>query len=272
VWPLVVPLLALLLVFFVYPTAMILVRAFTDFRLPQLGGFDNFTWFFSTDANLTILVRTFTTALICTVVAALLAFPYAYSMTLVRPTVRTLMTAAVFISMFAGILLRNFAWIVLLQRQGIVNDALEAVGIPRQEFLGTTTAVVIGMTHVLFPFMVLPLYAVLRGIDRRLVLAAQSLGASPWGAFRQVYLPLSMPGLFAGCLLVFVLGLGFFITPALLGSPKQAMISQLMVLQFDRVAAFGRAGAMAVILLVTTLLCVALAARLSRRSRGYESP
>ncbi|WP_051792999.1 ABC transporter permease [Amycolatopsis jejuensis] len=270
-WPLMVPLLALLLVFFVYPTVTMLLRSFTQFRPPQLGGLDNFIWFFETDANVTILVRTLTTALLCTAVALLLAFPFAYTMTLVSPTVRTLLTAAVLISMFAGILLRNFAWIVLLQKNGLINEVLGFLGLPRQSFLGSTTAVVIGMTHVLFPYMVLPLYTVLRGIDRRLVLAAESLGASPFKAFWQVYVPLSVPGVFAGSVLVFVLGLGFFITPALLGSPQQAMVSQLMILQFDRVAAFGRAGAIAVILLVITLLVVGIVRVATSRSRGYET-
>lgn len=269
-WPLVLPLVALLLVFFVYPTGTMLLRSFTDFSPPQVRGLDNFIWFFKTDVNVTILIRTLTAALTCTLATLLLAYPYAYTMTMASSTVRTLMIAAVFISMFAGILMRSFAWIVLLQQHGLINDALAAVGIPRHTFLGTTAAVTISMSQVLFPYMILPLYAVLRGIDRRLVLAAQSLGATPMKAFYQVYVPLSVPGIFAGSVLVFVLGLGFFITPALLGSPQQAMLSQLLELQFDREAAFGRAGAMSVVLLVITLLVVAIARLATRRSRGYE--
>ncbi|MFM8349745.1 MAG: ABC transporter permease, partial [Actinomycetales bacterium] len=179
-------------------------------------------------------------------------------------------TAAVLLSRLAGILLRNFAWIVLLQRQGLINDVLEALGLERISFLGTPAAVIIGMTHVLFPFMVLPLYAVLRGIDRRLVLAAQSLGASPTKAFRQIYLPLSLPGVLTGGTLVFVLSLGFYITPALLGSPQQAMISQLMAQQFTKMSAFGRAGVLALALLLVTLIIVGVSQWLARRSKGYE--
>lgn len=267
-WPLFVPAAVLLVVFFAYPTVSMLLSALTDFQAPQVAGADNFLWFFASDTNVTILVRTLITSLICTVVTTLLAYPYAYTMTLVSPTTRTLMTAAVLISMFAGILLRNFAWIVLLQQNGIINTALGALGIPPQTLLGTPTAVVIGMTHVLFPYMVLPLYAVLRGIDRRLILAAQSLGATPLRAFIQVYVPLSLPGISAGAVLVFVLGLGFFITPALLGSPQQAMLSQLMVLQFDRMAAFGRAGAMAVVLLAIALLVIGVVQLTTRGRKG----
>lgn len=268
VWPLVVPLVLLLAVIFVYPCGVMLLRAFTDFTAPQVGGLDNFAWFFGEGANTTILVRTLWTSVLSTVITLALAFPYAYTMTLVSPMVRTLMTAAVLISMLAGILMRNFAWIVLLQKEGLVNDGLAALGLPRQDILGTSTSLLVGMTSVLFPYMVLPLYTVLRGIDRRLVLAAQSLGATPLRAFCQVYVPLTVPGVLAGCQLVFVLALGFFITPALLGSPQQAMLSQLMVLQFDRVAAFGRAGAMSVVLLAITVLTIAVANVLANRRKG----
>ena len=264
------PVAVFLLAFFAYPTLIMLGRTFTDFQAPQVSGIDNVMWFLDNDVNTTILIRTFVVGSICTLFCILLAFPYAYTMTLVSPLVRTLMTAAVLLSMLAGILLRNFAWIVLLQRQGLINDGLEALGFERQSFLGTSTAVIIGMTHVLFPFMVLPLYAVLRGIDRRLVLAAQSLGASPTRAFRQVFLPLSIPGLITGGTLVFVLSLGFFITPALLGSPQQAMISQLMTQQFTRMSAFGRAGILALVLLLITFAIVGITQWLARRSKAYR--
>ncbi|QJP14807.1 ABC transporter permease [Starkeya sp. ORNL1] len=270
-WLIALPVLAFLAVFFVYPSATILFRTFTKFDPPQTGGLDNLVWFFSRDANRTILVRTFLVAGLSTILTSLLAFPYAYLMTRVQPSVRTLMLGIVLVSMFFGILLRNFAWVVLLQVQGPLNDVIEMLGFERQRFLGTMPAVLMGMTHVLFPYMVLPLYAVLRGIDTRLVLAAESLGATPRRAFWQIYIPLSLPGFFAGALLVFVLALGFFITPAVLGSPQQSLISQLMYAQFYRQAAFGRAGAMAIVLLAATVLVLLLARALSRRSRAYEA-
>lgn len=269
-WLLAIPVAVLLIIIFAYPTLIMLSRTFTDFQAPQASGFDNVLWFLENDVNTTILIRTFVVGAISTLVCLLLAFPFAYTMTLVSPFVRTIMTAAVLLSMLAGLLLRNFAWIVLLQRQGLINDGLEALGVERISFLGTPVAVIIGMTHVLFPFMVLPLYAVLRGIDRRLVLAAQSLGASPTKAFLQVYLPLSLPGVLTGGTLVFVLSLGFYITPALLGSPQQAMISQLMAQQFTKMSAFGRAGVLALALLLVTLLVVSLTQWLARRSKAYE--
>lgn len=270
-WLIALPVLAFLAVVFVYPTAIILLRTFTKFDPPEAGGLDNLAWFFSRDANRTILLRTFMVAGLSTILTSLIAFPYAYMMTWVRPSVRTLMLGVVLISMFFGILLRNFAWVVMLQMQGPLNDVIEVLGFERQRFLGTMPAVLMGMTHVLFPFMVLPLYAVLRGIDMRLVLAAESLGAPQWRAFWDIYIPMSLPGFFAGALLVFVLALGFFITPAVLGSPQQSLLSQLMYAQFYRQAAFGRAGAMAVVLMVATVAILVLANALARRSRAYEA-
>ena len=264
------PIILFLFVFFAYPTGLTLLRAFTHFDAPEIGGLDNITWVLGGAANRTILIRTFTVALLCTAFAALLAFPYAYLMTKVSSRWQTVMMGLLLVSMFFGILLRNFSWVVLLQMQGPVNDLIAALGFDRVRMLGTAPAVLMGMTHVLFPFMALPLYAVLKGIDPRLVLAAQSLGASPRNAFLQVYLPLAMPGLFAGALLVFVLALGFYITPAILGSPKQALISQVLYQQFETRAAFGRAGALAIVLLVAAMAFVLMASAVQKRSKAYE--
>ena len=264
------PIVAFLLVFFAYPTGLTLLRAFTHFDAPEVGGLDNLTWVLGGEANRAILIRTFTVATECTILSALLAFPYAYLMTKVSERWQTTMMGLLLVSMFFGILLRNFSWVVLFQMQGPLNDLFALLGFPRVRMLGTTPAVLMGMTHVLFPFMALPLFAVLKGIDPRLVLAAQSLGATPRNAFLQVYLPLAVPGLFAGALLVFVLALGFYITPAILGSPKQALISQVLYQQFETRAAFGRAGALAIVLLVAALAFVLLANALQKRNKAYE--
>lgn len=271
-WGLVaLPIILFLLFFFAYPTGLTLLRAFTHFDAPEVGGLDNINWVLGGAANRTILIRTFTVALLCTAFAALLAFPYAYLMTKVSNRWQTVMMGLLLVSMFFGILLRNFAWVVLLQMQGPVNDLIAILGFDRVRMLGTAPAVLMGMTHVLFPFMALPLYAVLKGIDPSLVLAAQSLGATPRNAFLQVYLPLALPGLFAGALLVFVLALGFYITPAILGSPKQALISQVLYQQFETRAAFGRAGALAIVLLIAAMAFVLMANAVQKRNKAYES-
>lgn len=270
-WMVALPIVLFLLCFFAYPTVLILLRGFTYFDAPEIGGLDNLSWVLGGEANLTILIRTFVVAALCTVLSALLAFPYAYLMTKVSRRWRTAMMGLLLVSMFFGILLRNFSWLVLLQVQGPVNDLITMFGFQRVRMLGTASAVLMGMTHVLFPFMALPLYANLRGIDPGLVMAAQSLGATPRNAFRQVYLPLAVPGLFAGALLVFVLALGFYVTPAVLGSPKQSLISQLLYSQFESRAAFGRAGALAIVLLVAAIAFVLLSNALQKRSKAYEA-
>jgi putative spermidine/putrescine transport system permease protein len=270
-WGLVaLPIILFLVVFFAYPTVLTLLRAFTHFDAPEVDGLDNISWALNGGANRTILIRTFVVAGLCTVFSALLAFPYAYLMTKVSIRWQTVMMGLLLVSMFFGILLRNFSWVVLFQMQGPLNDLISALGFERVRMLGTSPAVLMGMTHVLFPFMALPLYSVLKGIDPQLTLAAQSLGATPRNAFLQVYLPLAVPGLFAGALLVFVLALGFYITPAILGSPKQSLISQVLYEQFDGSAAFGRSGALAVVLLATTMAFVSLANALLKRSKAYE--
>lgn len=208
-WMVALPIVLFLLCFFAYPTTLIILRAFTHFDAPEVGGLDNLSWVLGGEANRAILIRTFVVAALCTLFSALLAFPYAYLMTMVSHRWQTVMMGMILVSMFFGILLRNFAWVVLLQVHGPLNDLIAMLGFQRVRMLGTTPAVLMGMTHVLFPFMALPLYSVLKGIDPRLVIAAQSLGATPQRAFRQVYLPLAVPGLFAGALLVFVLALGF---------------------------------------------------------------
>ena len=268
-WPVAVPVVAFLAILFVFPTGTLLLKAFSQFDPPQNGGLDNLVWLLGNEVNRTILIRTFVVATVSTVLTAFIAFPYAYVMTIVGTRVRTWMLGAVLVSMLLGILLRNFSWVVLLQSNGPVNDIMAWLGLERIRFLGTLSAVLMGMVHVLFPYMVLPLYSVLQAIDRRLLLAAESLGATPARAFFQIYLPLTLPGLIAGAMLVFVLALGFYITPAILGSPQQSLISQLIYSQFERTAAFGRAGAMALVLSIAALAVVALMARVNRRNRMY---
>jgi ABC-type spermidine/putrescine transport system permease subunit I len=141
----------------------------------------------------------------------------------------------------------------------MINDLLIWMGITREplRLLNTTFATYVGMVHVLLPFMVLPLYSVFRNIDHRLLQAAEGLGARPFRVFRHVILPLSMPGIGAGCLLVFVLSLGFYVTPALLGGARDIMVSVLIGNHVD-LFNWGLASAIATVLLVGTLLLVGL--------------
>ncbi|MER6948533.1 ABC transporter permease [Nonomuraea sp. NPDC000554] len=259
---LLLPALVVLAVFFLYPLISMVLSAFTD-PAPGLG---NFTWFFGEPQNLKVLGRTFTTGLWVTVVALVVSYPYAYAMTIAGPRARAVLTLLVLLPFWTSLMVRTFAWVILLQDTGVVNGALQAIGLGPFNLIRTQTGVVIGMVQLLMPFMVLPLYAVMSGIDRRLLTAAGSLGAHPVKAFAKVYVPLSLPGVSAGCLTVFISALGFYVTPALLGSPTDALISQQIFTQVNGLLKWGRGGAMGVVLLGLTLAMIALLALTLRRT------
>lgn len=263
---LVVPLVVFLGVFYVYPTFEILVRSVTHFSGTEVSGLDNFRWFFDTPVNLTALWRTLLTAAAITALCLLVGYPYAYAMTIASGRVRALMIGIVLLAAATPFMVRNYSWLILLQDNGPVNDALAALGVGRIELVGHISGAAIAMVHLLAPAVILPLYATLRGIDRRLLDAAAALGASPRRAFVRVYLPLSLPGMLAGALLAFVLTLGFYVTPTLLGSPSEALVSQLIVAQISQLLSWGHAGAMSVVLLVVCFGVLGVVSGLLRRA------
>jgi putative spermidine/putrescine transport system permease protein len=256
--------LAVVGVVFAYPVFEIFKGSFTEFVLPGDHGLANYSWFFGDAAQKTILVRTFTTSIFVTAITLAIGYPYAYLMTIVRPRWRLVLLALVLLPFWTSLIVRTYAWIILMQDNGPVLNFLGDLGIHTQ-LLYTTTGVTIGMTQLMLPFMVLPLYSALAVIDRNLLLAGESLGASPRRAFARIYLPLSVPGIIAGCSVVFILSLGFYFTPALLGSPRQSLISQQIVIQIQKLLEFGRAGAMALILLVITLIILGICTLAARR-------
>lgn len=256
-----VPAVLLLLVALGYPLAQVVLRSFTD---PQ-PGLDNYVWFFSRPVNLTVFWRTFEVSAWVTLLCLALGYPYAWMMTAVGPRMRMLMILCVLVPFWVSGVVRTLAWVILLQDSGVINRVVMALGFEKLRLIRTQTGVIIGMTQVLLPFMIMPLYAVMRGIDLRLVQAAQSLGARPVLSFLQIYLPLSLPGILGGTVIVFILGLGFYITPALLGGPRATMLSTLAQQQVLQQLNWGRGGAMGVILLVSTLLLLAVAARFTKR-------
>ena len=253
---LLLPAIAVLLIMFVLPVGIIVWRSVTD---PQTG-FGNYTWIFSSDTATGSLIRTFGIAALVTGITLALAYPYAYLMLVSGPRARAALILIALLPFWTSLMVRTFAWMILLQDNGIV------AALTGQSFLGTTAGVVIGMTQVLLPFMVLPLYATMTAVDTRLVPAAQTLGASPLKAFAQVFVPLTLPGVAAGCLTVFITALGFYVTPALLGSPQDAMISQQIFTQVNGLLKWGRGGALGTVLLVLTLALLGIAALILRYS------
>lgn len=240
------PAMALIALAFILPVGIIIARSFTD---PQLG-VQNFEWMMTNETAQGVIVRTVYTALLATLITAVLAYPYAYLMATTTPLVRGILMVVVLLPFWTSMMVRAFAWIIILQRNGLLNSALDAVGLPAVSILGTNTAVLIGMCQVLMPFMVLPMVSVMLGIDMKLPLAAQIMGAPKWRAFLSVYFPLSLPGVFAGSLIVFILSLGFYITPALLGSPREQLVPNALFTQVIELLAWGRGGALAVALLL----------------------
>lgn len=260
----VLPALALLLVVMVWPLVQLLYRSI----MTPAFSLEKYQQLFTDGVSVTILTRTVVMSAVVTVVTLLLAYPYAYAMTKVSARTRAVLMALVLLPFWTSLMARTFAWLVLLQDTGVVNSMLSAVGVGPLSLIRNATGVTIGMTQVLLPFMVLPLYSTMSKIDRRLMTAAVSLGAPSHVAFRRVWLPLSMPGVVAGTTLVFIMSLGFYITPQILGSPQQAMISQLIATKIDRLLDFGSAGALSAVLIVITLVLLALMSRVVKPSQA----
>jgi putative spermidine/putrescine transport system permease protein len=257
-WLLLLPALVALIILFVAPLLNIVVDSFTE---PE-PGLANYAGLFTDGYTIRVLGRTLLIALVVSVVGALLAFPYAYAMTLVGPVMRAVLVTIVLVPFWTSMLARNFAWLVLMQDGGVIQRFFGFLGVD-VTLLGTSLAVGISMTQVLLPFLVLPMYSAMEQIDGRLVSAGQSLGAPRMRAFRRVYLPLSTPGVVAGMSLVFVLALGFYVTPALLGSTRSAMIAQVINVRTKELLDFGGAGAMGMFLLAVTLVVLGLSRKLA---------
>ncbi|WP_210270858.1 ABC transporter permease [Rhizobium rhizolycopersici] len=255
------PAVLLLAAVLVYPLAIIVLRSFTE---PE-PGLQNYIWFFGSSVNMAVLQRTFVLSGWVTLASLICAYPYAYAMTVVGKNLRLILILCVLVPFWLSGVVRTLAWVILLQDSGVINSFLRGLGLSPVKLIRTQLGVVIGMTQVLLPFMILPIYSVMKGIDTRLLQAARSLGAKPWRAFLQIYVPLSLPGIYAGAIIVFILSLGFYITPALLGGPRSTMLSSLVQNQVLSLLNWGRGGAMGVVLLVATFILLAIAAPLMRQ-------
>lgn len=220
--------------------------------------------------NRVILVRTFWIAALVTFACACIGFPYAMIAASLHGWKRDLMLAAVLLPLWTSLLVRTAAWFILLQERGLINDLLQTLGLidGPLPLIFNRTGVIIAMTHVLLPFMVLPIYSVLITIPKNLMPAAASLGAHPLRAFMRVLLPLSFRGVASGSLLVFISAIGYYITPALIGGPGDQMISSIIAFYATGSANWGMAGALGVVLLVATLLLYSVYARLSAEEPG----
>lgn len=248
---LLVPFALLLVVVFLLPLGTLLHESL----LVPAPTLEHYERVFDQPVYLRVMWRTLRIAVYVTLVALLLGYPLAYVMSRSGGMKLGLMAAAVLLPLWTSVLVRTYAWMVLLQRNGLVNEGLTGLGIVDApiRLLYTEGAVVLAMSHVLLPFMVLPVFSALKGIPDDYPRAAQMLGASGWSTFREVIWPLSLPGVVSGCLMVFLLALGFFITPALIGGPQQMMIATLVSQQVREMLNWPFAGALVGVLLAFVL-------------------
>ncbi|MCG8271788.1 ABC transporter permease [Aquamicrobium sp. NLF2-7] len=221
-------------------------------------------------ANSAILLRTLGIGALVTLACALIGLPYAMLVASVDGWKRQLLLGAVLLPLWTSLLVRTAAWFILLQEKGLINDMLMSFGLISGPLplIFNRLGVIIAMTHVLLPFMVLPIYSVLLSIPRNLMPAAASLGAPPWRAFLRVLLPLSLRGVVSGSLLVFMTAIGYYITPALIGGAQDQMISSVIAFYAIGSANWGMAGALGAILLVATLALYTVYGRLSADRTG----
>ncbi len=205
-----------------------------------------------------LFLRTFAMSAAITVICLILGFPIAHLLSILPTRYSNLLMILVLLPFWTSLLVRTTAWMVLLQGQGVVNNTLVWFGIvadnARLEMINNLLGTVIAMTHILLPFMILPLYSVMRPIPPSYVRAARSLGATSWTAFRRVYLPQTIPGIGAGGLLVFILSVGYYITPALVGGASGQLISNLIAFHVNKSNNWSLAAALATILLAAILL------------------
>ncbi|CCE03404.1 ABC transporter permease [Bradyrhizobium sp. STM 3809] len=216
-------------------------------------------------ANRLIMVRTFVTSALVTLACILIGLPYAMVAASVEGWRRQILLGAVLLPLWTSLLVRTAAWYVVLQDNGLINATLRGLGLTSGPvpLMFNRLGVVIAMTHVLLPFMVLPIFSVLIAIPRNLMPAAASLGAHPLRAFLHVLLPLSMRGVVSGALLVFMAALGYYITPALIGGANDQMISSVIAYYATGAANWGMAGALGLVLLAMTILLYAIYMRLT---------
>lgn len=245
-----IPGLLLLAALFAYPLLDLMRLSF------EHGDLTHYRQVFLGEIYIGVFVNTLTIALMATAICALLGYPVAHFLATASRWWGLLGLLCVVLPFWTSLLVRTYAWMILLGNNGIINKLLLASGLVERPMplMHNSFGVVVGMVHVLLPYFIFPVYAVMLRVDRTLLSAAEGLGASRWQALRRIYLPLTLPGVVAGCTLVFILALGFFITPALLGGGKVMMIALLIEQQVAQMLNWGLASALCMVLVATILI------------------
>lgn len=230
------------------------------------GGFslENYERMINSRAYIRIFITTFKISILTTLICVLIGYPLAYFMSQLTRKWANICMIGVLIPFWTSLLVRTYAWLVLLQKKGLLNNMAIDIGLISEpiKFVHNTTGTLIGMVHIMLPFLILPLYANMRSIDKECIKAASSLGATPTRAFWTVFFPLSLPGLLAGLLIVFVLCLGFYVTPAILGGGRVIMAAMKISSNIELYFSWGAASALGVVLLVVTGIILFIASKL----------
>lgn len=263
------PVLGLLTMFFVVPILIFLLRSFMD---PQLG-LQNYRELIGSWTYAKVILNTFTVASLVTVVTVLIGFPVAWLLAILPRGWEKVLMSILLLSMWTNLLVRTYAWMVLLQRTGFINQLLVKWGLidTPLALVNNLTGVTIGMTYIMLPFLVLPLHATLKAIDPITLRAATICGASQWQTFWRILLPLAAPGLASGALMVFVMSLGYFVTPALLGGTNNMMLAELIAQLVQSLLNWGLGGAAALLLMLVTLGLYTLQLRLYGSAQGKRT-
>jgi ABC-type spermidine/putrescine transport system permease subunit I len=260
------PLLLFLLVLLVVPVGRMLGAG-----LAAEGGPAAFRELVTVPLYRDVLLRTLRISVTVTLACLLLGYPVAYTLATAPRWLSGPLLVLVVVPFWISVLARSFTWLVLLQRNGVVNQLLQVAGLAREplSLVYNELGVHVGMIHILLPYMILSLYGVMRGIDPSLLRAAANLGATEWQAFRRVSFPLSLPGVAAGSVLLFVLGLGFFITPALLGGGKVTLVAVLIEANVREALNWPLVAALSLGLLAATALVLLPSYRVLRFERLF---
>ena len=219
---------------------------------------ENYARIFESALYRRTFVVTFQISIAVTVICVFLGYPLCYWLSKLPDRTAAMLMVFVLVPFWTSVLVRTYAWLVLLQRNGVINSSLMSLGVIEEplQLAHNLTGSIIGMVHIMLPFLILPLYATMRSIDTDLVRAAVGLGSSPRGAFWLVFFPMSLPGLFAGIVLVFILSLGFYVTPALLGGGRVQMLAQRIESTITVYSNLGAASALGVVLLLLALMMI----------------
>ncbi len=253
------PALLLLTIFFIAPVVALLLRSLTE---PQFG-LQNYAELFATSTYARVIFNTFLVSAVVTAVSLLIGYPVAWLLAIMPKRWAGVVFGIIVLSMWTNLLARTYAWMVLLQRTGVINKTLMSLGIISEPLplINNLIGVTIGMVYIMLPFIILPLHATMRGIDPGILNAASLCGAGRWQSFRRVLLPLSAPGAAAGALMVFVMSLGYYVTPTLLGGTANMMLAGLIAQLIQSLLNWGLGGAAAFVLMTVTLAIYALQVR-----------